>query len=66
MNFRSNLACKNGFTVLGAEDQMYEEAGKRLWHFGSGNRVPTGRKLHHILTQAGGLGYGILRPWRSE
>jgi len=66
MNFRSNLSRERGFTALGAEHKMCEEAGKRLRHIARGIAARQAAKSFATITQADGLGYGILRLWRIQ
>jgi hypothetical protein len=62
MNFCSYLAREQGLPVLGAEHQMGQEAGKRLWHFGEWIAGFQPAEIYLILTQAVGLGYWIYAP----
>ncbi|MEI8313348.1 MAG: hypothetical protein WCH98_21575, partial [Verrucomicrobiota bacterium] len=67
MNLCGHISFQPMLPILRTEDQMGEKTGERLWHgCGLRDRSLSGRGLSAIVTQAVGLGYGILRLWRTR
>ena len=66
MNLGGYIPIQPMLAVLRAEDRMGGKTGERLRHeCGLLDRSLSGRRAFGIITQAVGLGYGILRLWRT-